>query len=228
MGRVIVQEETTRYPISLMGKESGICYNSDTLDPQKNYKRGLECVRTGHGRVLEYPQVYLVIDGYSAKVIRELYTHIAGGPTRLQASTRYIDYQHGFDYVTPPSITNIEPAEQIFKDTIEAINNALVKLDELGIAREDSSMLLPMCMSTKIVLRTNLRNLVDMSRQRMCSRAFWEFRQLFKDIVTALHLYSSEWRDLIDDPSLNIFAPKCKITGYCPEKKSCGRSPHKD
>ena len=72
MGTITIQEQTTKDPITLMGMESGICYNSNTSDPEKNYKRGLECVRTNHGRVLEYPQVYIVIDGYSAKVIREL------------------------------------------------------------------------------------------------------------------------------------------------------------
>ncbi len=41
-----------------------------------------------------------MLEGYSARVIRKWYTHIGGQPTRLQASTRYIDYEHGFSYVT--------------------------------------------------------------------------------------------------------------------------------
>lgn len=52
----------------------------------------------------------MILDGYSARVIREWYTHIGGSPTRLQASTRYIDYEHGFDYVVPPSIEKDEAA----------------------------------------------------------------------------------------------------------------------
>lgn len=55
--------------------------------------------------MLEFPQIYLEISGYSARVIRELYTHISGAPTRLQASTRYIDYTNeGFDCIIPKSI----------------------------------------------------------------------------------------------------------------------------
>lgn len=84
-----------------MGKEAGVCWEADVSDAKKNYKRGLDCLQSGHGRVAEYPQVYMVLDGYSARVIREFYTHIGGSPTRLQASTRYIDYENGFDYVTP-------------------------------------------------------------------------------------------------------------------------------
>ena len=71
---VIIQEETTKNPITLMGKEAGICYDSAD-SPSRNYKRGLECLETNHGRVLEFPQVYMIIGDHSAKFARELYTH---------------------------------------------------------------------------------------------------------------------------------------------------------
>ena len=105
MGKVTVQSETTVNPLTLMGKEAGICYGANVSNQERNYRRGLDCLNSGHMRTAEYPQVYLVLEGYSARVIRELYTHIAGGPTRLQASTRYINYQH-FKYIIPPSIEN--------------------------------------------------------------------------------------------------------------------------
>ena len=63
-----------------------------------------------------------------------------------------------------------------------------------------------------------------MSRQRMCTRAFWEYRELFRDISRALAAYSEEWAYVVE----HFFAPKCEITGFCPEKKSCGRRPKKE
>lgn len=83
MGKVIIHEETSKNPITLIGKEAGICYGSDVSNNEKNYKRGLELIKSGHGRTLEFPQVYMTLDEYSARTIREFYTHIAGGPTRL-------------------------------------------------------------------------------------------------------------------------------------------------
>jgi thymidylate synthase (FAD) len=83
MGKVIIQEETTKNPITLIGKEAGICYGADTENKEKNYIRGLDCLQSNHGRTLEMPSVYAVFEGYSARVIRELYTHIGGAPTRL-------------------------------------------------------------------------------------------------------------------------------------------------
>ena len=110
MGTITILPETTKNPITLMGARAGCCWNANITDDEKNYKRGLDCIKSGHGRVMEYVNVEMIIDGYSAKVLREYYTHIGGSPSRLQASTRYINYSkgNGFAYVTPQSISNDE------------------------------------------------------------------------------------------------------------------------
>lgn len=113
----------------------------------------------------------MILDGYSARVIREWYTHIGGSPTRLQASTRYIDYEHGFDFVIPPSIQNNARALDVYTGIMADIADGLKTLDELDIPREDSALALPLGMTTRIVCKHNARNLMDMSHQRMCSRA---------------------------------------------------------
>ena len=223
MGKVIILEETTKNPITLIGKRAGVCWGADVSDDERNYKRGMDCILANHGRTLEYVNIEMVLDGYSARVIREFYTHIGGSPTRLQASTRYIDYEHGFDYITPYSIKNHKDREDIYNEAINQINKALIKLEELGTPREDSAMLLPLGMSTKVVDKRNLRNLIDMSRQRLCTRAYWEYRYLFKDICSELSNISDEWKWIVD----NLFIPKCEVVGYCTEKKSCGRKEKK-
>ena len=223
MGNVIIQNRTTLDPISLIGEEAGICWGSDIYDPAKNYKRGLDCIISNHGRTLEFPQVYLTIEGYSARVIRELYTHIAGGPTRLQESTRYIDYTDFSDnkkYVTPKSVSSNKDANAAWDSCMCMISYTMKVLEDLDIPREDIGMLLPLAMHSKIVFRTNLRHLVDMSHQRLCSRANWEYRDLMKNIIKSLSEYSEEWNDLVER---DIFVPKCEYLGKCPEKKSCGR-----
>jgi thymidylate synthase (FAD) len=218
MGRITILPETTKDPISLMGRRAGVCLGGNIADPEKNYKRGLDCIKSNHGRVLEFVNVEMVLDGYSARVIREWYTHIGCAPTRLQASTRYIDY-NDFDYVIPDTIRRGSEEWDEFIETIAQIKVGLVKLNALNVPREDLATLLPMAMTTTVVDKRNLRNLIDMSRQRMCNRAYWEFRQLFKDICTALSAYSDEWKYIIDTQMM----PKCEYLGYCPEAKSCGR-----
>lgn len=219
MGNILILEETTKNPLTLMGQRAGVCWGGNITDREKNYKRGLECLKSGHGRVMEYVNVEMVLDGYSARVIREWYTHIGGAPTRLQASTRYIKYD-SFEYIVPERIKKNEEACKRYTDMMESISNTCKYLEEeLGIPREDAAMLLPLGMSTKVVDKRNLRNLVDMSHQRMCNRAYWEYRVLFNDICKALSEVSDEWKYIVD----NYFVPKCDISGVCTEKKSCGR-----
>jgi thymidylate synthase (FAD) len=220
MGFVIIQEETTKNPITLIGKEAGICYGADTSDDAKNYKRGLDCIASNHGRTLEMPSIYMVLDGYSARVIRELYTHIGGAPTRLQASTRYINYQKGFDYIIPESIAKDENLKYTYEWAMDKILLALQSLEAAGVPKEDSANLLPLGMTTKVVVKYNPRTLIDMSHQRECVRAYWEFREMFNDMKTALSKYSPEWKYIVDE----YFMPKCEfLGGVCTESRSCGR-----
>ena len=159
MGKVIIQNYTCKNPITMIGFEAGICWGADTGDEKKNYRRGLDCLESGHGRTFEFPDVYLTLEGYSARV-----------------------------------------------------------------PRQDSAMGLPLGMETRIVCKHNLRNLMDMSHQRMCSRAYHEYRALFSDLCRELSSYSEEWEYTVS----HCFMPKCRFIGFCPEKHSCGRMPPRE
>lgn len=224
MGEVIIQSVTTKNPISLIGEEAGICWGADTSDGKINFRRGMMCLRSEHGRTWEFPEVCMILDGYSARVIREWYTHIGGSPTRLQASTRYINYQDGFEWIIPESIVNNDKAFDKYNAAMAQINLALCSLEKLGVPKEDSALLLPLGMKTKIVCKHNFRNLESMAGQRFCSRAYWEYRELMNDIKNALSEYSEEWKMLCD----MYFIPKCEKVGYCTEVHSCGRKPKRE
>ena len=84
MGKVIVQDYTYKKPITMIGVEAGICWGANTSNDEKNYLRGIDCLESGHGRTFEFPDVFLTLEGYSARVIREWYTHIGGLPRRVR------------------------------------------------------------------------------------------------------------------------------------------------
>jgi thymidylate synthase (FAD) len=65
---------------------------------------------------------------------------------------------------------------------------------------------------------------MTMSHQRKCTRAYWEFRELFADIEKALSEYSVEWAELVKE----YCVPKCELYGYCTESDSCGMYPKKE
>lgn len=221
MGQVIILPETPKNPLSLIGERAGVCWNADVSDNEKNIKRGIGCIEAGHGRTMEFVDVHMIIDGFSARVMREYYRHVGGLTPYLQASTRYINYKD-FDVIRPASIEKNKEALMEFNMAVKNLRKSLEVLKALGVPNEDVANLLPLGMTTKCIEKRNLRNLVDMSHVRKCSRAFHEYRlELFPAIENALRDYSDQWAWIVD----NLFKPKCEVYGYCNEKNSCGKMP---
>lgn len=212
----IIEKRTEKDPLSHIGENAGVCWNSDITDVEKNIKRGKSCIQSGHLRTAEYPTVEMIIEGYSARCIRELYTHIIG-VTRLQDSTRYINFED-FAYYNPG--TTEEQKEQIAK-TMGDISENYGKLLDLGMKKEDCANILPLGMHTKIVWKINLRGLIHFMNMRLCNRALKEIRTLAGEIKSKLSAYSDEWKWICD----NYFVPTCKSIGYCTEEKCCGLMP---
>lgn len=224
MGKIIILPETPKDPLALIGRRAGICYGTDVSNEEKNIKRGIDCINSGHGRTMEFVDVHMIIDGFSARVMREYYRHIGGMTPYLQASTRYINYKD-FEIITPKTLNVSNEALTEFSLATKHLRKSLEKLKELGVPNEDVANLLPLGMTTKCVEKRNLRNLVDMSHTRKCSRAYHEFRlELFPAIEAVLKEYSDEWKWIVE----NLFKSKCEVYGYCDESKSCGWYPKKE
>lgn len=220
---ITVFDSTDKYPLQKIGKMAGVCWGSPVDDTEKNIKRAKDCILSGHGRVLEYVDIELCIENYSARAIREYYTHIGGGPTRLQESTRYVNCEN-FAFYLPPTAKKSSEAEKAYNDCMEYIRKSYGKLMEAGVSKEDAANILPLGMMTKIVDKRNLRNMINLMNQRLCTRAYVEIRAMANEIRTRLSEYSDEWKWICD----NLFVPKCDVTGWCIEAKCCGRKPRKE
>jgi len=201
----------TQNPLTLMGECASACWNSKP-SPQI----GIDCIESGHGRVLEYPDVIVEIDGYSARMIRELYTKVIG-VTRLQASTRYIN-EGEFEYYLPDSIDNNIKAFSIYRDVMEDISVAYNKLETLNIPKEDIANILPLGMHSKVVLKINARAIIEMALTRLCSRALKEYRNFMIDLIDVVGKVDNEWLKI-----MSYALVKCEVSGFCSEKNSCGR-----
>lgn len=211
-------------PISTMGMCAAVCYGKpvDMEDVEGNYKRGLDCIKDDHGRVEEYPDVIMEISGYSARVIRELYTHIKG-TSRLQESTRYVNMDE-FGYFVPPSIKNNEDAFAEYEYLMQMLARGYNRLiNNFDIPKEDAANILPLGSHTRIVFKINVRALLHLAEERMCARAYYEFRLLMNEMIATLANYGivnedKEWEEIA-----SMMKPKCEVVGYCKESRSCGR-----
>lgn len=220
MGMVKIVEIDNK-PVTKIGKMAAICYG--TINPNRYNSIGTQCIEENHGRTLEFSDVVLELDGYSAKLIREVYTHIIG-TSRLQASTRYIDYTKQFDYVIPKSVLKNTEALVVWQEHMKDVAKTMQRLKDLKIPTEDFTNLLPLAYETKMVLKINVRALIHMFHVRSCTTAYWEFRELMRDIKKTLSAHDEEWKWIAD----NFFVVKCIASGYCDEyKRHCGIRPLK-
>lgn len=73
--KITLLNETTQFPLQKMGETAGVCWNADLTDKDKNIKRGISCIKSGHGRVMEWVNIEFIIEDVSARCIRELGRH---------------------------------------------------------------------------------------------------------------------------------------------------------
>ena len=226
MMKIELLDGTTENPLQKMGYNAGVCWAAPLDDAEKNRKRAISCIKAGHGRVLEYVDVEMVISGASARCLRELYTHIGGSPTRLQSSTRYVSEEQGFGYYIPPKIENNIELKPIYEDGMELIQKTYNALMARKATKEDAANILPLGMESKMVWKINLRALINFMNRRLCTRALKEIRDLSIEIKNQLAAKNEEWAWIAD----NLFVPTCEIYKYrnpnlvfCPEQQCCGK-----
>ncbi|MGL4999462.1 MAG: FAD-dependent thymidylate synthase [Cetobacterium sp.] len=146
------------------------------------------------------------------------------GTSRVQSSTRYIDYSKQFNYVTPNTIKRNVEADEIWIKTMETISETMNKLKELGVPVEDLTNILPLAYTTKMVLQINVRALIHMFHVRSCTCAYHEFRAFMVELKMLLKSQDEEWEYLCD----NYFVSKCIASGFCEEiTRHCGIRPKK-
>lgn len=226
MMEIELLDGTTENPLQKMGYNAGVCWAAPLDDAEKNRKRAISCIKAGHGRVLEYVDVEMVISGASARCLRELYTHIGGSPTRLQSSTRYVSEEQGFGYYIPPKIENNAELKPIYEDGMELIQKTYNSLMARKATKEDAANILPLGMESKMVWKINLRALINFMNRRLCTRALKEIRDLSIEIKDRLAEKNDEWAWIAE----NLFVPTCEIYKYrnpnlvfCPEQQCCGK-----
>ena len=69
----------------------------------------------------------------------------------------------------------------------------------LSVPNEDARYILPNACATSLYLSCNLRELIHMANERLCTRAQWEIRDLVREMC-----------DLVDPQLQFMLVPKCQ------------------
>lgn len=202
----------TKKPLSKIGNCSKECYNTQLKDDDHARRIGVHCLSSGHLRNMELAKLTIKITA-SARVIREVYTHIAGAPTRLQASTRYITYEN-FNYYIPNGLNKDQ--ENIYTNLMETIEKSYHNMKQLGVNNDITGYMLPLAMESTMILDCNARMLENMFSQRECLRALEEFRILMNLMKKEIANLDYEWQWISD----NFFKRKCEKANKCLENNN--------
>jgi thymidylate synthase (FAD) len=178
----------TPNPIETIAKIASICYDSDPKDPMKLVKH---LYKNGHHSVFEHIYYTFKIEGISRACSHQLVRHRHCSFT--QRSQRYCS-EDGFGYVMPETLDPCALALDMASIQIwyEDFQNS-------GVPNEDARYILPNACATELYLSCNLRELIHIANERLCTRAQWEIRDLVKQMVALV------------DPQLQfMLVPKCK------------------
>ena len=177
----------TPNPIETIAKIASICYDSDPKDQLKLVKH---LYSNGHHSVFEHIYFTFKIEGISRACSHQLVRHRHCSFT--QRSQRYCS-ESGFEFIRPQSIGDFD-----FFAMMDEIDYYYKTLSDL-VPNEDARYVLPNACATELYLSCNLRELIHISNERLCTKAQWEIRDLVKEMVRLV------------DPELQfMLVPKCK------------------
>ena len=102
--------------------------------------------------------------------------------------------------MTPFEVKLTDETEYIYEKTLKEINEAYCELiHRHDVPKEDARFLLPNACTTEMYFSCNLRELIHIANERLCSRAQWEIREVVKEMVK-----------LVDGSIRWMLVPKCE------------------
>ena len=185
--------QQTPNPIETIATIASICYDSDPQNPMKLVEH---LYKNGHHSVFEHIYFTFKIEGISRACSHQLVRHRHCSFT--QRSQRYCS-EDDFGVVLPPSVENDDSRFFEYNSDILDCRQNYANLVKLGTPQEDARYVLPNACETSLYLSCNLRELIHIANERLCSRAQWEIRKLVQEMVSHTH------------PCLRfMLVPKCK------------------
>ncbi len=180
--------QATPNPVETIAQIASICYDSDPKNPMALVKH---LYAGGHHSVFEHIYFTFKIEGISRACSHQLVRHRHCSFT--QRSQRYCS-EDGFQYVIPKTVDADE-----FMDDMETIKWFYADYQGSNVPNEDARYILPNACATSLYLSCNLRELLHMANERLCTRAQWEIRDLVREMCRQV------------DPQLQfMLVPKCQ------------------
>lgn len=183
--------QQTPNPVDTICEIASICYGSKEIKDKKGFIKKLYL--NGHHSVFEHIYFTFKISGVSRVLTHQLIRHRMCSFT--QRSQRYCDETEN-GMILPDSLYGDADIGEISYNTVN-LYNKLIEVE--GKKKEDARYILPSAMETELYMSCNLRELIHICNERLCSRAQKEIRDMTKEIVK-----------LVDEDLRFMLVPKCQ------------------
>jgi thymidylate synthase (FAD) len=171
--------------IETAGRTSYLSFPKQREDTEKSFIRML--IKNQHLSVLEHAYATFRISGASRAFTHQLVRHRLC--SFIQQSQRYVE-ESNFHYVEPDSVRNDPEAHSIFIEAMDKAKEVYLKLQKLGIKKEDSRYVLPNAAESQIVVTANLREWRHVIGLRGKLQSQWEIRRVAIEILRILKNYA--------------------------------------
>ena len=194
MNVTLIQE--TPNPVETIAQIASICYDSKPANPMAMVKK---LYLNGHHSPFEHIWYTFKIEGISRACSHQLVRHRLAAIT--QRSQRYVNEKDfASSCVVPYDITMEDDALSEYEKTIKRIQDAYEDLVYMhNVPKEDARFLLPNACATEMYFSCNLRELIHIANERLCTRAQWEIRDVVKKMCS-----------LVDENVRWMLLPKCQ------------------
>ena len=187
-------------------------------DEDKMLKLVRKVLSSGHYSTIEHIQLVFALNNVSRSCTHQLVRH--RHMSFSQKSQRYVKEKGLFDYIVPDKIASDPDLKNKFDNLMQEISECYQDFISSGIPAEDARYVLPNAASSAMTASLNLRELIHLANLRLCTRAQKEIRVLVQRMCDETIKYEPWMKEYL--------VPKCEISGFCSEDKSCGRKPKKD
>ena len=184
----------TLYPMYVAAR---VCYSKNGFKgiavPESEEAMGIwlrdKVLSRGHFSIIEQIDFQFAISGISRACSHQLVRHRIA--SYAQQSQRYVD-KADFCYITPHIIKDSNAANLKYEKIMEYLGKEYEELQQIlhneypelnnETVNQDARFVLPNSCETEIVMKVNGRELIEMCKHRLCSRAQWEIREMFEQI----------------------------------------------
>lgn len=164
--------------IELAGR---VCYKSEGLITENSAESFIRrTIKSGHESVIEHETITVKITcdrGVTHEIVRHRIASYS------QESTRYCNYSKNkfgneLTFIKPLFWSEDSQEYEIWKNQMQVIENAYLKLIQLGATPEQARSILPNSLKTEIVVTMNLREWRHFFKLRTSKRAHPQMREI--------------------------------------------------